>query len=204
MSLMEQPRRCSCCGQPHGRGCIKGPQCNCMQTKSCPGCWRCIEHCICSKQTSENTQGQVRTLAEVLDIIQVWDQVIMKRMDHPQAEYLGDLPWLAVVEQYLDGATPEQLERAWEPDEVPEGYIPRPLQRQAILEDFQKFVQQAWSSRETGTWRLDNDLIAIDAYLWLLKDEEAIRTRRRIYWNLPALSWICDRYGFQKPAGGQQ
>jgi hypothetical protein len=155
-------------------------------------------------EMSENTPGQVRTLTEVLEIIQVWDQVIMKGMDHPKASCLGDLEWLGVIEHYLDGATPDQLERAWSPDEVPEGYVPRPLQRQSLLKDLEQAVQHAWrfceSShplvRETGGVQLDNDFLCIDAYLWLLKDEDAIRERRRILGNPCALSWICERYGF--------
>ena len=153
---------------------------------------------------NENTVAQIRTLTEVLEIIQAWDQVILKGMDHPQADYLGDLQWLSVIARYLDGATPEQLVQAWYPDEVPEDYVPRPLQRQAVLEDLQKAVQQAWrfcesshpGVRETGGRQLENDLVSIDAYLWLLKDEEAIRERRGIFWKPRALSWICERYGF--------
>jgi hypothetical protein len=149
-----------------------------------------------------DTEDAVRTLTEVLDIISVWDQVIMQGKEHPSADCLGDLEWLSVVENYLDGATLSQLAQAWYPDPVPEGYIARPLQRQAILSDFKDAIDQAWRFREsasqvireTGGRQLDNDLLRLDAYLWLLKDEEAIRERRAMWSSIRALSWISKRY----------
>ena len=149
-------------------------------------------------------QDEVRTLDEVLQIVEVWEEVVMQRIDvdRIEADCIGDLEWLDVILDYLDGATPEQLQKAWYPDEIPENYVARPLQRQNILEDLSKAVQHAWRFREsphpvirdTGGAQLDTDLLGIDAYLWLLKDEQAIQERRAIFAPIRALSWICQRY----------
>lgn len=102
------PRRCSCCGAPHGRGCIRGRACRCSW-EVCPLCLKCTVCCQCKKQEAQeanesNLEKRIMEAAtnnadNLLDLIQ---EAIERIPDEDQCTRLLDRVLQAQKEDYCD------------------------------------------------------------------------------------------------------
>lgn len=53
---MTRERRCWCCSEPHNRGCVIGPTCQCGWDE-CSKCHRCPSHCTCKPKITVHVCG---------------------------------------------------------------------------------------------------------------------------------------------------
>ena len=78
-------RRCWCCQEPHGTGCVLGPKCDCLNTpfeQICNECGCCPKHCVC-QDGREILAGTDPAIAATLELAGIKPEHVEKAVVFP-------------------------------------------------------------------------------------------------------------------------